>query len=70
MTRRQSIRHGMLFAIAMALGKMDTLKASGGQLICNLDQWDHVIFTYKNKRVSISVDEIFASLNNGGKSTD
>lgn len=65
-SRRSVIRRGMLFAIAMALGKMDTLKASGGQLTCPLDQWDHVCFTYKGKTISIPVAEIFQSLVDGG----
>jgi hypothetical protein len=62
-----SIRYGVLFAMAMALGKMDTLKASGGQLTCPLDQWDHVTFTYRGKTVTMTVAEVFAALQGGIK---
>lgn len=71
MTRRDSIRSGILFAIALALGKMDVLKAApGGQLTCPLDQWDHVTFTYRGKSITITVAEIFGALSNGVKSAN
>ena len=34
MTRRQSLRNATLLAVGMALGKMDMLKAQGGELRC------------------------------------
>lgn len=66
MTRRHAIRTGTLFAMALALGKMDVLKAApGGQLTCPLDQWDHVTFTYRGRTITVSVSEIFDSLHEG-----
>jgi hypothetical protein len=62
MTRRQAIRMGLLFSIGMALGKLDVLKAESGQLTVPLDQWRNVVFTYKGKKIVISVAEIFKTL--------
>lgn len=62
MTRRQSIRQATLFAIGMALGKMDALKAEGGQLTVDLNQWGSVVFKHKGKTVTVPVAEIFAAL--------
>lgn len=62
MTRRHAIRHAMLTATAMCLGKMDLLKAEGGLLTVPLDAWQHVVFVRRGQRISISVDEIFAAL--------
>ncbi len=62
MTRRQAIRMGLLFSIGMALGKLDVLKAESGQLTVPLDQWRNVVFTYRGKKIVISVEEIFRTL--------
>ena len=62
MTRRASIRRAVLIMLGMALGKLDALQASGGVLSCNLDQWDHITFTYKKREISVPVSEVFAAL--------
>lgn len=60
--RRRFLKRGMFLGVAMALGKMDLLKAEGGTLTVPLDQWGQVIFVRKGKKISVPVDEIFASL--------
>lgn len=65
MNRRKAIRHGVLFAIGCALGKLDTLKASGGQLTCDLGQWSHVVFILGNRKITVPVAEVFAALAEG-----
>lgn len=67
MTRRQSIRRGMLLAMGMALGKMDALKATGGQLTCDLDQWGTIVFKYRGQTETIPVGEVFAALKTHGQ---
>lgn len=62
MTRRESIRNATLLAVGMALGKLDVLHAQGGQLMVDLNQWDHVVFTLKGKKIAVPVNEIFDSL--------
>ena len=52
----------MLFAVAMALGKMDLLKAQDGHLTVPLDQWRTVSFTLKGKTIRVPVTEVFAAL--------
>lgn len=52
----------MLMATAMALGKMNLLKAEGGELTVPLDAWHHVVFIRKGKRITITVDDIFEAL--------
>lgn len=66
MNRRTMIRTGTLFAIGMALGKMDSLSAAGGQLTCDLSQWSHVVFKYKGKTVTVPVSEVFAAVSSVG----
>lgn len=61
-SRREALKKGTLLAIGMALGKMDTLKAQGGQLTCDLNQWSHVVFKYKKETVYVPVSEIFEAL--------
>lgn len=65
MTRRQTLRQATLFAIGMALGKMDSLKAEGGQLTVDLNQWGSVVFKHKGRTVTVPVAEIFDALQNG-----
>lgn len=59
MNRRTSIRNAVLFAVGMALGKLDTLKAQEGMLTVPLDNWKTVVFQYKGKRVEVPVSEVF-----------
>ncbi len=62
MTRRQSVRFGTLFAMGLALGKLDALKAAGGQLTCDLNQWQTVVFKYRGRTVTVPVSEVFKCL--------
>ena len=62
MTRRQTIRQGILLAVGMACGKLDALSASEGQLTVDLGQWRHVVFTLKGKTIRVPVAEVFAAL--------
>lgn len=62
MTRRESIRTATLLAIGMALQKLDALKAEGGQLTVDLNQWANVVFKHNGKTITITVAEIFRSL--------
>ena len=50
MTRQGALRRLALLTFGLALGKLDALKAQGGQLIVNLDQWQEVIFKHKGAR--------------------
>lgn len=65
MKRRTALRQAMLFSIGMALGKLDALKASGGQLTVDLNQWATVVFKHKGKTIVVPVAEIFDALQNG-----
>lgn len=67
MNRRETIRYGVLFAMAMALGKMDALKASEGQLLCDLSQWGSIVFKLHGKQIRVPVEEVFAALQEGVK---
>lgn len=62
MTRRETIRRGTLFAFAMALGKLDALKAEGGLLTVDLSQWREVQFKHGGKTLAVSTLEIFKAL--------
>lgn len=62
MTRRCAIRHGVLLAFGMALGKMDALKASGGLLTVDLDQWGTIVFKHKGKTINVAVAEVFKAM--------
>lgn len=59
---RKATRRAFLFAIGMALGKLDALAADGGQLTCDLNQWTHVVFKHGKKVITIPVAEVFAAL--------
>lgn len=61
-TRRQAVARSFLFAIGMALGKLDALKASGGQLTVDLDQWSHVVFRHNGKLLAVSTSDVFKAL--------
>jgi methyl coenzyme M reductase subunit C len=65
MTRRQATRQAVLFAFGMALGKLDSLKAEGGQLTCDLNQWSTIVFKHGKKTITIPVAEVFAALAEG-----
>lgn len=62
MNRRDSIRFGTLFGVAMALGKLDALKAEGGLLTVDLAQWEAVHFKYHGSTIAVSTAEVFKSL--------
>lgn len=62
MNRRQSIRRAVLFALGMALGKLDLLKAQEGMLTVPLDNWRVIVFQYKGKTVEVPVGEVFEAL--------
>ena len=59
MTRREATKFGTLFALGLALGKMDALKAEQGQLVCDLAQWPTIKFKYHGEVVSYSTKEVF-----------
>ena len=65
MNRRTAIKHATLLAFGMALGKMDALHASGGQLTVDLDQWSTVVFKHRGKIIQVPVSEIFDDLSAG-----
>ncbi len=46
----------------MALGKLDVLKAAGGQLTVDLDQWSAVVFRHRGRTIQIPIAEIFEAL--------
>lgn len=66
MTRRKAIRHAVLLAFGMVLGKFDSLSAqvrgSKAPLTVDLDQWNSILFKHKGKTVTVTVAEIFAAL--------
>lgn len=65
MTRRHALRHTMLLGVGMALGKLDALHASGGELTVDLNQWHHVTFRYQGRVVVVPVGDIFLALKGG-----
>jgi hypothetical protein len=65
MNRRSSIRLAMLTGVGMALGKLDALTASGGQLTVDLGQWEYVVFVLHGKKIVIPVTEVFKALAEG-----
>lgn len=65
MTRRAAIRQAVLLGMGMALGKMDSLKAQGGTLTVDLDQWAQIVFTHRGKRCVVPVAEVFKCLQEG-----
>lgn len=62
MKRRAALKRATMLMFGLALGKMDALKASSGQLTVNLDQWGEIVFTHGGKRIAIPVAEVFAAL--------
>jgi len=63
--RRTSLKRILLLGFGMALGKLDVFHAAGGQLTCDLNQWSHVVFILKGKRIEVPVAEIFEALSGG-----
>jgi hypothetical protein len=55
----------MLTGVGMALGKLDALKATGGQLTVDLGQWEHVVFTLGKRTIRVPVAEVFQALQEG-----
>lgn len=68
-TRRESVRRAVLLVFGMALGKMDVLKAAGGQLTVDLDQWGVVVFKHRGRTVQVPVAEIFEALQEGRRTS-
>jgi len=62
MNRRGTLKKILLLSFGMALGKLDVFHAAGGQLTCDLNQWSHVVFLFKGKRISVPVAEVFEAL--------
>lgn len=65
MNRRHAIRQASMLAFGMALGKLDTLKAQGGQLTVDLGEWDHVTFKLGKRIIRVPVAEVFQALEEG-----
>jgi hypothetical protein len=53
--------------MGMALGKLDALKAQGGQLTCDLNQWRAIVFKYRGKTVVVPMSQVFEALAGGGQ---
>ncbi len=62
---KSTTRRAFLFAIGMALGKLDVLKASNGLLTVDLSQWQAVVFKLGKQTVSVPVADIFAAIREG-----
>lgn len=65
MIRRKALRHAVLLAFGMVLGKFTALRAQGGRLTVDLNQWDVIVFTYKKKTLTIPMSEVFEALEKG-----
>ena len=61
-SRRKALRTLILLSFGMALGKLDVLKAKGGELTVDLSQWQDVVFTLGGKRIAVTVQEVFDAL--------
>lgn len=65
MERRDVLRTAILTAFGIAGQRYDALAQGttpGGSLTCALDQWQAFVFTYKGKKVSVPMAEVFAAL--------
>lgn len=67
MNRRTAVKHASLLAFGMALGKMDALKAEGGELTVDLNQWGTIVFKHRGRTVRVPVSEVFAALAQGSQ---
>ena len=61
-SRRRALRTLILLTFGMALGKMDVLKAKGGELTVDLNQWQDVVFSLNGKRIAVTVQDVFNTL--------
>ena len=61
-SRRKALRTLILLTFGMALGKMDVLKAKGGELTVDLSQWQDVVFSLNGKRIAVTVQDVFNAL--------
>lgn len=64
-SRRKALRSLVLLSFGMALGKLDVLKAKGGELTCDLGQWERIVFTLGGKRIAVTVHDVFNALAEG-----
>jgi hypothetical protein len=62
MTRRQMIRRATLLSFGATLAYMPVVKAEGGQLSVDLDQWAVVVFKHKGRKCAVPVAEVFEAL--------
>lgn len=60
--RRDAVKASILLAFGMALGKLDALKADGGLLTVDLNQWSRIRFKLGKEQIDISVREAFEAL--------
>lgn len=60
--RRAALRRSVLLALGMALGNLDALKAQGGQLTVDLNQWQEIVFKHRGKTLRVPVAEVFEAL--------
>lgn len=61
-SRRKALRTLILLTFGMALGKLDVLKAKGGELSVDLSQWERVIFKLGGHQIAVTVQEVFDAL--------
>ena len=68
MERRDVLKHVLtmtLCAFGMAVTKRVDIFAAepgSGMLTCNLGQWRWLVFQHKGKQVNITMDDVFAAL--------
>ena len=60
--RRKALRTLLFLTFGACLGKLDIMHAQNGQLTVDLDQWSHVVFKRKGKRIAVSIDDVFKAL--------
>ena len=58
-SRRKALRTLILLTFGMALGKMDVLKAKGGELTVDLGQWERIIFNLHGHQIAVTVQDVF-----------
>lgn len=62
MKRRDAVRATTLMMFGIALQQYDALRAQGGLLTVDLNQWSHIAFKYNGKQIAVSMSEVFESL--------
>jgi hypothetical protein len=55
-------RAALLALFSLPLGNRTALKASGGTLSIDLNQWDTIVVSHKGKSVTLTAADIFAAL--------